>query len=513
MSFQHRTRDRRTKRQQRPFESLPGLTAGQQQGRNRARRRPSSGVFVAALVLASLWQCGTADEPPPRPNIIVIVTDDQGYADLGVQGIREDVKTPQLDRLAHDGVRCTRGFVTAAQCRPSRAGLITGRYQNRFGISDYLAPPLPHSERTIADRLRAAGYATGMVGKWQLNVDTTPATVAGGDRSPTAGTGRRPAPRHLPEHLPGRHGFEEYFCGSRSRYHASHDLSGQKLDPAANMVTERGFRVDVQTQAAVSYIDRHATDPFFLFVSYYAPHVPLEAPPEYLDRFPDIEDDTRRTALAMIAAVDDGVGRLRSRLEAHGIARRTLIFFLSDNGATLGRGARNGSLNDPLVGEKGMLTDGGIRVPYLVCWPDALPGGQIYEKSVSALDITATALAAAGVDWAADGQLDGVDLVPYLSGENSAPPHAELYWQQRGQAALLSGEWKYLALGDDHEFLFNMSRADGEKVNLIAEHGQLAVRLRGRLETWCKQFPDSNLPDEASATDLALFRAHYELSR
>jgi arylsulfatase A-like enzyme len=302
-----------------------------------------------------------------RPNIILICTDDHGYADVGAQGSVQDLKTPHLDALARDGVLFRHGDVTAPQCVPSRAGLLTGRYQQRFGVEDNRTGPLPLEEVTLAERLRKAGYATGMVGKWHL------------ERLQRVGAGSRAA---ADPYLPHGQGFAEYFCGTMLRYIASHNLQGQALSNAPAFVEDRRFRVDVQTDAALSFIERHAEDRFFLYLAWFAPHVPLEAPEKYLARFPGAMPAERRLALAMISAMDDGVGRLRERLRARGLERNTLICFVSDNGAPLKDGAWDGSLNLPLRGEKGMLTDGGRRTPFIAAWPATLPAGRVFEHPV-----------------------------------------------------------------------------------------------------------------------------------
>ncbi|MFZ5830562.1 MAG: sulfatase [Planctomycetota bacterium] len=464
---------------------------------------------ITSLVLVASAVSGMkvlAAAPASKPNILVIFTDDHGFADLGAQGIRTDVKTPHLDRLAADGVRCTRGYVTAPQCVPSRAGLLTGRHQNRFGVEDNLKGPLPHSEKTVADRLRAAGYLTGMVGKWHLDVAYTAGQPSKGKRTP-AKKSARGTPQAMPDHLPPRHGFDEYFCGAMRQYHASHDLEGRPLEKPPQLVPESRFRVDVQTEAALSFIERNHERPFFLYLAYFAPHVPLEATPEYLSRFPGEMPEERRLALAMIAAMDDGVGRIRKLLAEKGISQQTLVFFISDNGAPLKPGAWDGSLNEPLVGEKGMLTDGGVRVPFMVAWPGILPQGVVYEQNVSSLDVAATAITAAGVKVDPSWKLEGVDLVPYLSGHVSDAPHPELFWRWRSQAAVLAGNWKYLRVADE-EFLFDTRTPGGERRNVLREHAAMAATLKAKLDAWCHELPQPGFPQTTHAEDQLFFQNH-----
>jgi uncharacterized sulfatase len=447
---------------------------------------------------------------PDRPNVVVIVSDDHGWADLGANGARSGVRTPHLDALARDGVRFARGYVTAPQCVPSRAGLITGRYQQRFGVDDNLRGPLPRDQVTIAQRLAERGYATGMVGKWHLDVAER-APAAPGVRKAAA---RKAQPaRRLPEHRPDRFGFRELFCGERGRYVATHGLDGTPLAGGPTTVVDDGFRVDVQTEAALSFIDRHAAGPFFLYLAYYAPHVPSEAPPKYLDRFRDVPDPTRRVGLAMIAAVDDGVGRIRDRLARHGLADDTLIVFLGDNGAPVKPGAWDGSLNAPLVGEKGMLTDGGLRVPFVAAWPRRLPKGLAYEPAVSSLDILPTALAAAtGATIAPAWGLDGVDLRPHLTGATTADPHPYLFWRWRSQAAVLHGTWKLVYVAPDRLHLFDATRPEGELAanDLAARHPEIVADLKARLTDWAAPLKTPGLPAEAVRADVEFFRAHVD---
>jgi uncharacterized sulfatase len=249
--------------------------------------------------------------------------------------------------------------------------------------------------------------------------------------------------------------------------------------------------VDGCSRAAAALIERYQNDPFFLYIAYRAPHVPLDAPKKYLDRFPGAMPERRRQALAMISAVDDGVGLIMETLKKNHLTENTLIFYIGDNGAPLkitkadapgGGPGWDGSLNDPLNGEKGMLAEGGMHTPFVIAWPGTIPGGQTYTQPVSALDVAATAAALASIPTQ-PGDLDGVNLVPYLKGEIKTPPHDALYWRWAAQSAIREGNWKLLR-GGDREYLYDLGTDLEEKHNLAAKHPEIATRLRAKLTAW-----------------------------
>ncbi len=455
-------------------------------------------LLTAALLAAAPSFAAAAPASPTRPNVILIYSDDHGYADLGAQGVDKDIRTPHLDALSRDGVRFTRGYVTAPQCVPSRAGVITGRYQQRFGVDDNLKGPLPLAEVTIAERLKAAGYVSAQVGKWHL--EPPPA------RAGAAATPATPVVPHA--FLPLAQGFDEYATGAMNSFVASHDLKGGKLPNAPATLTDSRFRCVWQADAAISFIERHAKDPFFLYLAFYAPHVPLASPEPWFAQTPAHLPLERRQALAMIAAMDDGIGRIRATLQARGLDRNTLIFFIGDNGAPLKPGAWNGSLNLPLTGEKGMLTDGGVRTPFLAAWPGTLPAGKIYDHAVSALDVAATTVALAGLPR--DPALDGVDLLPFLTGKATGEPHEALFWRWRTQAAVLEGRWKLILLGPQQRYLFDTTKPDGETHNLLAQHPEVADRLFARLKTWDATLQTPGLPATVHAQDQNFFSTYVD---
>ncbi|NCZ96618.1 hypothetical protein EBZ02_05590, partial [bacterium] len=419
--------------------------------------------FLPSLLLAALPATLPAAESRP-PNVILIYSDDHGWADLGVQGVDKDVRTPNLDQLARDGVRFTRGYVTAPQCTPSRAAVLTGRYQQRFGVEDNNHGPLPLAEVTIAERLAPAGYTSCGVGKCHLDMETT------------KGKGEGRSHRILPDHMPHHQGFTEYFRGEKKQFHASHALDGTPYPDAPHIVKDDRFRVVVQTEAALSFLDRRAAvpdKPWFLYLAWYAPHVPLESPEPWFSRTPESLPLARRQALAMIAAMDDGLGLIREKLKAMGADRDTLIFFISDNGAPLGNGW-NGSLNLPFVGEKGMVSEGGVRVPFVAAWPGRWPKGGL----------------------PADPALDGVDLTPFVTGENSAAPHERLFWRWREHAAVLEMPFKLIRLGDRPPMLFDVTTPDGETVtrDLAASRPDVVARLDKHLTAWAADLVPPGIP-------------------
>ena len=399
------------------------------------------------------------------PNIVVFYTDDHGFADLGCQDVVTDIRTPHIDALAESGVRAVHGYSTAPQCVPSRAGLMIGKFQSRFGVETNGASLAGFDrEDTIAERLKKSGYATAQFGKWHLG----------------------PTPKIVD------HGFDHVFAQNAQRPFSANIAMDGTDRPMGQLKPER-YHVDGCSQAAASVIRRYRDQPFFLYIAYRAPHVPLDAPKKYLDRFPGKMPERRRQALAMISATDDGVGLVTRTLEECGLTENTLIFYIADNGAPLkihkydapGRGAGwDGSLNDPLNGEKGMLSEGGMHVPFVVSWPGTIPGGQDYPSPVSTLDVAATAVTLAGLKH--DPTLDGVNLIPYLAGEKTAPPHESLTWRWGAQSAIREGNWKLLR-GGKREYLYDLERDLEEKHSVLADHPEIATRLRTRLRNWTRE--------------------------
>jgi arylsulfatase A-like enzyme len=340
-----------------------------------------------------------------------------------------------------------------------------------------------------------------MVGKWHLEPNHTQkhwleATIPA-EHAKNLGKNVNIPEDIKHQYQPGQRGFTEFFNGRSRSYQANYDLDGNSLAAGGEQVINEGYRLDVQTKAAAAFIERNHQNPFFLYLAYYGPHVPLEATEKYLERFPGDMPQRRRVALAMISAIDDGVGRITRLLEEKGIDDNTLIFFISDNGAPIKKhyedqplsyvGGWDGSMNTPWVGEKGMLSEGGIRVPYVVSWKGTLPEGKVYDAPVSTLDIGATALALAGVE--SDVELDGVNIIPYLTGEKTGVPHDTLYWRFWSQLAVREGKYKYLKLIGNEEYLFDLEADGHETKNLLAEKPALAARLAKKLDSWNSALP------------------------
>ncbi len=385
--------------------------------------------FAAGLSLAAfLAQAPLAAAPAPaKPNILVIVSDDHGYADVGFHGCK-DIPTPHLDRLATGGLRCTRGYVSHPFCSPTRAGLMTGRYQQRFGHENnpFYDPAdhiegLPVSEKLLPAFLREAGYITGWIGKWHLG----------------AAPEFRPLKRGFSEtfgFIGGGHRYQNWKPDTANEYLVPIERNGTPVDVPGHLTTAFG-------DEASAFIRRHPDAPWFLYLAFNAPHTPHEPTPEKLAAFASIQYPKRRKYAAQVSLMDDAIGTTLSALRDSGQAARTLVFFFSDNGGPIGD-TGNGSDNHPLRGGKGTLYEGGVRVPFVVSWPGQLPEGKTYDQPVSSLDVFATSLAAAGAGMPSDRKYDSVNLLPYLTGERREPPHDRLFWRSGRQSATLAGHAK-----------------------------------------------------------------------
>ena len=445
--------------------------------------------FLPALIgLLIAFSPGLHAAAATTPNVLLIVADDLGYNDVGFHGGR-DIPTPHLDRLAASGVRCTNGYVSYPVCSPSRAGFITGRYQQRFGHEfnprwNPASPVdgLPLSETTIADALRGAGYATGVIGKWHLGAHPQfqPARRGFDEFYGFLGGGHR--------FLPGSHVDVEVGAGKKMETHADAEHASPMLRNGVEEPEPPELTTRLGEEAAAS-VTRHArgAKPWFLYLAFNAPHTPLQARPDMLAKFASIADERRRTYAAMVATLDEAVGRVLAALEATGQRERTLVFFFSDNGGPVTKRNANASTNTPLRGQKGDVFEGGIRVPFLVSWPGRLPAGRTYAEPVISLDVLPTALAAAGTKRDPKlPPLDGVDLLPFLTGQKSGTPHARLYWRMDGGEAFAvrEGRWKWFRTYQNAPQLYDLASDPGEKTDLAAKHPDVAARLSAAAAEW-----------------------------
>jgi arylsulfatase A-like enzyme len=414
---------------------------------------------------------GAVPAPPStaKPNIVLIFADDLGYGELSIQG-SSDVLTPNIDSIARSGVRFTQGYVTHPVCAPSRAGLLTGQYQHRFGFEHNPGPErfveanfgIEPSVIILAERLKAFGYATGMVGKWHLG--------------------------YRAECQPLTNGFDEFFgfLGGGHNYLPEKRKPGRRpIFRNDTPVDEPKYLTDAFGREAVDFIMRHEGQPFFLYLSFNAVHMPLEATAEDLKRYDAIQGRKRRTYAAMTEAMDRAVGDVLGTLRKLNLEENTLIFFISDNG---GPTKQTTSSNGPLRGYKGQMYEGGIRVPFLMQWKNHLPSGMTYERPVSTLDVHPTAVAAAGETMNPQWKLDGVDLLPYLRGENRNRPHETLFWRAGDRHAVLHGDWKLvLDKGDSKSQLYHISEDIGETNDLAAESSEKTEELQKLFDQWSGQ--------------------------
>jgi len=397
-----------------------------------------------------------------RPNIVLIVSDDQGYADASCYDHPQEVSTPNIDRLARQGVRLTNAYASAYVCAPTRAGLLTGRYQQRFGFytGGDSRSGLPLSEVTLADLLKKQGYATAVIGKWHVGIK--------------------------PDYRPLKRGFDEFygFLG-----HGGHDYFNLRItDDYTSIyldekpINDTGYLTHNLTRRAVSFIERHRSRPFFLYLPFSAVHWPLQAPPGYIKRF-DTGNKDRDIYLAMLACMDEGIGNVLNALKRTGADDNTLIIFFSDNGGAKKNFSNNGILRD----YKQSVYEGGIRVPFIVRWPSKLPKGTVCDEPVISLDVMPTILSAAGTSLPTDRVYDGKDMLPVLRGQTKQPLHKALFWDDGAdQWAVRAGKWKLIYRKGSLE-LYNLDIDISETNNLAAEQPNLLRKLKALYDRWKAQ--------------------------
>ena len=416
---------------------------------------------ILAFILSGIAYVCLADE---KPNIVIILTDDQGYADVSYNPHSPpEVSTPNIDALAYSSVICTQGYTSGHVCSPTRAGLMTGRYQQRFGV--YTAGEggsgVPLDEVFIPQRLKPAGYVTGALGKWHLGLTE--------------------------EYHAMNRGFDEFygFMGRGAHPYFDHSDMSHPIYRGLKPIKEEGYLTTRITEEAVDFIQRHKKNPFFLYVAYNAVHSPPEAPEEDIKKVTG--DETRDTLIAMLKHLDMGVGQIVKSLKANDLFDNTLLIFLTDNGGSAAMSANNA----PLRGFKQMDYEGGIHVPFIVSWPAKLEGGTKCDVPMWSIDLFATALDAAGLPLPKDKPLDGKSILPVLKGESNKL-HDKLYWSSgggKGKWAIRSGKWKLVAERNRIE-LFDLEKDLREETDLAKKHPKVVSELTENYNHWLEEMAD-----------------------
>jgi arylsulfatase A-like enzyme len=426
--------------------------------------------------LLPLLLLGPAQAPAKaeRPNVVLINADDLGVNDLGCYG-RKDHSTPHLDRLASQGLRFTSAYCAQPICSPSRAALMTGKAPARLHLTTYLPGrpdtkaqrllhpkmrmQLPLEERTVAEVFKDAGYATACVGKWHL----------GGP----------------PEFLPTKRGFDEFYgtVANTPFFNPPNFVDSRVSDRITPVKDENFYTTDAYAERSVDWLGKQQGKPFFLYLPFNAQHAPLQAPKKYLDRFPGIKDEKRQLFAAMMSAMDDAVGRVLAKVKEMGQEENTLVVFFSDNG---GPTPQTTSDNGPLRGRKATTSEGGTRIPFCVQWKGTIPAGKVYDHPIIQLDLLPTVLTAAGGKVEPDWKLDGVDLLPYLTGKNAGQPHETLYWRFGPQWAIRKGDWKLVASSVDMNKprLINLKDDIAEAKDLSEENPDKVKELKADWDKW-----------------------------
>ena len=424
-------------------------------------------VFLFACLIQSL--ISFSQHPP---NIVLLFADDAGYADFGFHGSKI-IKTPHLDKLASEGIRFTQAYVSDPTCGPSRAGLITGKYQQRFGFEENNVPGymsavsaadgsemgLPLSEKTMGDYLKSKGYKTSFYGKWHLG---------GADRF-------HPLKRGFDTFYGFRGGLRSYFDYKQT----PKDSLNRAERGFANFEEPDIYYTDKLATEAVSFIRENKNNPFFAFVSFNAVHTPMEALEEDLEKFPTLTGK-RKIVAAMTLALDRACGKIIDAIDALGLGENTIIVFTNDNG---GPTDRNASSNFPLSGTKSNHLEGGIRVPFLMRWSSNLPQNTVFDYPVSTLDLVPTFFSIAGGD-VENISTDGVDLLPFVKGEKDEQPHDYLYWKKQARGAVRAGDWKLLRFPDRPAELYHVTKDNRELYNLASKYPDKVKELYKKLFEW-----------------------------
>jgi arylsulfatase A-like enzyme len=429
-------------------------------------------LLVAAMAIAAMPAVAAG-----KPNVIIFLADDLGYGELGCQG-NPEIPTPNIDSISAHGVRFTQGYVSGPYCSPTRAGLMTGRYQTRFGHefnSTARHAGLSLDETTFANRMKDLGYATCAIGKWHLGQN--------------------------PEYRPMKRGFDEFYgtLNNTPFFHPTFFIDSRVSQEVQPVEDPNFYTTDAYAERAVDWIQKQKDNPYFLYLPFNAQHAPLQAPQKYLDRFANIEDEKRRTFAAMMSAKDDAVGRVLETVRKLGQEENTIVFYLADNG---GPTAGTTSKNDPLRGFKSTTWEGGVRVPFLVQWKGKIPAGKVYENPVIQLDILPTVVTAAGGKVDPAWKLDGVDLMPYLTGKEEGKPHETFYWRFGPQMAIRHGDWKLVIGngGSGRPELYNLAADLSETTDLAAKNPEKAQELQALWDQWnAEQAPASHSREDGAA--------------
>lgn len=419
---------------------------------------------IASTLLTFLSICATVLFAGDRkPNVVLFVADDMGFADCGAYGC-SDIPTPNIDALAEKGVRFLNAYTSGCVCSPTRAGLMTGRYQQRFGFdanaegapapTDKAPRALDIQQVTFAQRMKEVGYATALFGKWHLGADDG--------------------------YLPTQRGFDEFYGFLPYGLAAGKNGQPVPIHRGTEIVGNPTNHMEAFCNEALSFIDRRKDTPFFLYLPFSAVHGPFVGPEPYLSRFDNLVPANRNKYAADLSQMDDVIGRVMARLRERGIENDTLVFFFSDNG-----GAGGATNNGPLRGTKWWVWEGGIRVPFIVQWKGRIPAGRELEPPVIQVDVLPTALAAAGAQIDPAWKLDGANLLPLLEGKDTTAPHDALYWRFGVQYAVRQGDWKLVKPHiNDAPKLFNLAKDIGESNDLAMAEPDRVRRLQALWDAW-----------------------------
>ena len=421
------------------------------------------------LIVTVTWLCAVgmslSHAGDGLPNIVVVLTDDQGYADISFNPYHpSEVSTPNMDRLAREGVFFRQAYINGNTCAPTRAALMTGRYQQRAGIytSGEGGSGLPLDEKIFPQFLKDLGYVSGAFGKWHMGLTR--------------------------EYSPVARGFDSFYGflgrGAHDYFNLATEPDDRPMYRDFEPIKDEGYLTNRLTEEAVAFIHKHRDEPFYLHLAYNAVHAPKQAPPEDVDRYrelyPDISEG-RVILMAMLAHLDQGIGQVVGALKETGAWDNTLFFFLTDNGGAAAMEADN----SPLRGTKQYNYEGGVRTPFVVSWPDRFDGGRSLDQPVIAMDILPTVLEAAGVEMPIERPLDGVSLMPLLMGE-PLEWDRDLFWSEGGESgewAVRSGDWK-LYVEKDSKSLFHLGFDPGEAVDLSQAHPMQVEALTDLYASW-----------------------------